>query len=149
MSNRKAVLNIPEGNQPIIEAREFDPADERSGDARRDYFEALKRLNPAEDFKNIGKIPCARQALLTGIAGGTGFGAVMFLSRRKPWQAGNWAVLTFIGLSGLMWENCRRKRTKELSQMMQIQEKFAHRHVSQLKRKEPAVSPTTNDATII
>ncbi len=43
----------------------------------------LQRVNPTEDIRNIGQIPCARQALLTGIAGGTGFGAVMFLSRRS------------------------------------------------------------------
>ncbi len=42
MSHRKAVLNIPEGNQSIIEAHELDPAEERSGDAKKDYLEALK-----------------------------------------------------------------------------------------------------------
>jgi len=145
---------VPEGNQPISEAKEVDPADVRTGDVKYDVFEAIKRINPTEDLRNIGNVPCARQALLTGIAGGTGFGAVMFLSRRRTWQAANWAVGTFVGISALMWENCRRKRVKELSQMAIIQEKFAHRHVSQLKRNEalstPAATPPidSNDTRI-
>jgi len=140
---RKAVLNVPEGNQKISEEKEFDPADVRTGDVKQDVLEAIKRINPAEDLRNIGKVPCARQALLTGIAGGTGFGAVVFLSRRRTWTAANWAVGTFVGISALMWENCRRKRVKELSQMAIIQEKFAHRHISQLKRKETASAPVS------
>jgi hypothetical protein len=47
------------------------------------YIRFEQRINPSEDLRNIGQVPCARQALLTGIAGGTGFGAVVFLSRRS------------------------------------------------------------------
>ncbi len=101
---RKAVLNVPEGSQPIVEAPDLDPNDARTGETTRDLWEAakvtmtpdgmgeilnrliLQRIKPTEDLKNIGNVPCARSALLTGMAGGAGFGAVTFLSRRSGWR---------------------------------------------------------------
>ena len=42
-----------------------------------------QRIDVKEDFKNLGQMPCARTALLSGIAGGTGIGAVRFLASHR------------------------------------------------------------------
>ncbi|WWC66597.1 uncharacterized protein I206_100500 [Kwoniella pini CBS 10737] len=131
-----APLNIPAGNSPITPDAEPIKADENlTGDASEDLKKALSRIRPTEDLQNIGKIPCARNSLLYGIAGGTGLGAVRFLGSRKPWSAANWAVGSFILISGFQWEMCNRARRKELAQMRAITERYPHRHISKLKQQ--------------
>jgi hypothetical protein len=44
-TRRKAVLNVPEGNQKITEEKELDPADVRTGDVKQDVLEAIKVRN--------------------------------------------------------------------------------------------------------
>ncbi|WWC86050.1 uncharacterized protein L201_000921 [Kwoniella dendrophila CBS 6074] len=145
-----APLNIPAGNSPITpDAGPVNPDEKLSGDAASDMKKALGRIKPIEDFENIGKIPCARNSLLYGIAGGTGLGAVRFLGSRKPWVAANWAVGSFILISAFQWEMCNRARRKELAQMRAITERYPHRHISKLKQAGsdwvPPPSSTTGD----
>ncbi|WVW82091.1 hypothetical protein I302_104096 [Kwoniella bestiolae CBS 10118] len=131
-----APLNIPAGNSPITpDAEPIRPDETLTGDTAADLKKALARIRPLEDFENIGKIPCARNSLLYGIAGGAGLGAVRFLGSRKPWVAANWAVGSFILISGFQWEMCNRARRKELAQMRAITERYPHRHISKLKQK--------------
>ncbi|KAK6905505.1 hypothetical protein I203_106334 [Kwoniella mangroviensis CBS 8507] len=131
-----APLNIPAGNSPITpDAEPIRPDENLTGDTVADMKKALARIRPKEDFENIGKIPCARNSLLYGIAGGAGLGAVRFLGSRKPWVAANWAVGSFILISGFQWEMCNRARRKELAQMRAITERYPHRHISKLKQK--------------
>ncbi|WRT63974.1 uncharacterized protein IL334_000901 [Kwoniella shivajii] len=142
-----APLNIPAGNSPITPDSGPIKADENlTGDTLDDLKKALKRIRPKEDFENIGKIPCARNSLLYGIAGGTGLGAVRFLGSRRPWAAANWAVGSFIIISGFQWEMCNRARRKELAQMRAITERYPHRHISKLKQQgSDWVPPPTSD----
>ncbi|GHJ84996.1 hypothetical protein NliqN6_1398 [Naganishia liquefaciens] len=146
----REVLNVPTGNAPISpEPRVLGEADLRTGDTKTDVMAAIKRIRPIEDLKNIGQIPCARQALLSGIAAGFGIGSISYIARRRPKSAANWAVGSFVGISAIMWENCRRARAKELAQMAIIQEKFAHRHVSKLKRRDaPAPADTGSTSSV-
>lgn len=133
----RQVLNVPSGNSEISSEPGVMPAEERrSGDMKRDLVEAVKRIKPLEDLKNIGSIPCARQALLSGIVAAFGIGSISYIARRRPKSAANWAVGSFVGISTIMWENCRRARAKELAQMQWIQERYAHRHISKLRRKD-------------
>ncbi|KAK8865838.1 hypothetical protein IAR55_000986 [Kwoniella newhampshirensis] len=141
MSNQKppqsTPLNIPSGNSPITPDPEPRPEVENlTGDKMTDLKAALKRIRPLEDFENIGKIPCARNSLLYGIAGGTGIGAVRFLGSRRPWLAANWAVGSFLAIAVFQWETCNRARRKEIQQMRAIQERYPHRHISKLKKIE-------------
>lgn len=70
-------------------------------------------INVKDDFEHMGQWPCVRNALMYGIVGGAGIGAVRFLGsrRRSPLlasaaavllttpgvhSAGNWAVATFV-----------------------------------------------------
>ncbi|XAO23318.1 hypothetical protein I312_102096 [Cryptococcus bacillisporus CA1280] len=128
-------LNIPSGSSQITPDPEpLKPDETLSGDKFRDFKAAVSRINPKQDLENIGQIPCARNSLLYGIAGGVGVGAVRFLGSRKPWLAANWAVGSFIAISIFQWETCNRARRKELAQMRVIQERYPHRHVSKLQK---------------
>ncbi|KAI5452981.1 hypothetical protein NCC49_006514 [Naganishia albida] len=133
----REILNVPAGNSEIsAEPRVLTDADRRTGDTKEDLVKAFKRIRPIEDLKNIGNIPCARQALLSGIVAAFGVGSISYIARRRPKSAANWAVGSFVGISAIMWENCRRARAKELAQMQYIQERYAHRHISKLRRKD-------------
>ncbi|ORE21632.1 hypothetical protein BCV71DRAFT_173471 [Rhizopus microsporus] len=46
------------------------------------FVDALKTIK-LEDFKDINKIPCSRNALLYGMAAGVAMGAIRFMSKRK------------------------------------------------------------------
>ncbi|WVQ71048.1 hypothetical protein IAR50_000573 [Cryptococcus sp. DSM 104548] len=131
----KAPLNIPSGNSQITpDSQPLKPDERLTGDKLQDLKSAISRIRPKDDFENLGKIPCARNSLLYGIAGGTGIGAVRFLGSRRPYSAANWAVGSFLAITLFQWETCQRARRTELAQMKTIQEKYPHRHVSKLKK---------------
>ncbi|EIE78324.1 hypothetical protein RO3G_03028 [Rhizopus delemar RA 99-880] len=46
------------------------------------FVDALKTIK-LEDFKEVNKIPCSRNALLYGMAAGVTIGAIRFMSKRK------------------------------------------------------------------
>ncbi|RSH93287.1 hypothetical protein EHS25_007641 [Saitozyma podzolica] len=161
-SSRSPILNIPSGNSTVSEETDVRPSEDGlSGDRVKDYWAALQRVDVARDLENIGQIPCARNSLLYGIAGGAGVGAVRFISSRseqallerrprvvlRAWLTGqgaklasNWAVGAFVGIAIVQWQLCNNARAKELQQMRMIQEKFSHRHASKLKRGMDAKS---------
>ncbi|KAL1406263.1 hypothetical protein Q8F55_007959 [Vanrija albida] len=138
-------LNIPKGNSPITpEAQQ--PVDEPlSGNWWQDLKKAVGMIDVKKDFENIGQWPCMRTALLYGIAGGAGIGAVRFLGSRRVHSAGSWAVGAFIVTSVASREICESQRRKELANMRMIQEKYPHRHVSRLKRKGEEWAPPKSD----
>jgi hypothetical protein len=56
------------------------PIDEtKSGDDERPTISNAVAMIKPDDFKNVASTPCARNALLTGIAGGFGLGGVRFV----------------------------------------------------------------------
>nr|KIR48882.1 hypothetical protein I312_01952 [Cryptococcus bacillisporus CA1280] len=113
-------LNIPSGSSQITPDPEpLKPDETLSGDKFRDFKAA--RINPKQDLENIGQIPCARNSLLYGIAGGVGVGA------NPGWQPTG----LLVALSQFPYFNARRK---ELAQMRVIQERYPHRHVSKLQK---------------
>ncbi|KAF7299644.1 hypothetical protein HMN09_00969800 [Mycena chlorophos] len=61
---------------------------------------------------HIGEVPCARNSLLSGIAGGVGIGFIRGMSV-NPIIAGNWAIGTFALVSTISWITCVRKIEKE------------------------------------
>jgi hypothetical protein len=80
----------------------------------------LQTINK-DDFKNIERVPCARQSLVYGIAGGTAIGCTRYLTSSKlphyflseidpnligildPFVASNWAVASFVLISAASW----------------------------------------------
>ncbi|WOO83787.1 Cytochrome c oxidase assembly protein cox20, mitochondrial [Vanrija pseudolonga] len=141
----KPALNIPKGNSPISPDAQ-QPVDEPlSGNWWQDFKKAFKMINVKDDFEHMGQWPCVRNALMYGIAGGAGIGAVRFLGSRRVHSAGSWAVATFIATSIGTRELCESQRRKELANMRMIQEKFPHRHVSHLKRKGEEWTPPKDE----
>ncbi|CAK9782550.1 hypothetical protein CC85DRAFT_326933 [Cutaneotrichosporon oleaginosum] len=143
----RAPLNIPAGNSPITPDRDaqFDPeAEKLTGNWWEDRKRALKRVS-MNDFslERAGQVPCLRSSALYGISGGVGIGAIRFLGTRKVYSACNWAVLSGCAVALGAWEMCNAQRREELRNMRMIQEKFPHRHVSNLKRQGDDWEPPT------
>ncbi|RGB25242.1 hypothetical protein C1646_772013 [Rhizophagus diaphanus] len=96
----------------------------------------LKNLS-LNDFKNIGKIPCARKSFLYGIGGGTTIGALRFLQKGSVLSASNWAVGSFCMISIGTWEYCRYKR-----QLQNEKLKIVVGQINELNRKKAQAKAT-------
>ncbi|RCH86274.1 hypothetical protein CU098_006869 [Rhizopus stolonifer] len=83
------------------------------------FTDALKTVK-LEDFKDVNKIPCARNALLYGIGAGVAMGMVSFATRRSIPTAANWAVGSFCGVSVVSFEACQWQRKQKLEKMRLI-----------------------------
>ncbi|GBB94698.1 hypothetical protein RclHR1_00240046 [Rhizophagus clarus] len=94
------------------------------------FMAVLKNLN-WNDFKNIGKIPCARKSFLYGIGGGTTIGALRFLQKGNVLSASNWAVGSFCMISIGTWEYCRYIR-----QLQKDKLKIVVEQINELNRKK-------------
>ncbi|CAB4379102.1 hypothetical protein RhiirA1_462521 [Rhizophagus irregularis] len=105
----------------------------------------LKNLS-LNDFKNIGKIPCARKSFLYGIGGGTTIGALRFLQKGSVLSASNWAVGSFCMISIGTWEYCRIKRQLQNDKLKIVVEQIneLNRKKAQAKATEKAKQVDTN-----
>ncbi|KAI7903965.1 uncharacterized protein BX663DRAFT_485447 [Cokeromyces recurvatus] len=83
------------------------------------FMDALKTIK-LEDFKEVNKIPCARNALLYGIVAGVTMGAIRFALKRKVPTSANWAVGTFCGVSAVSFEGCQMERQQKLEKLKLI-----------------------------
>ncbi|KAF9525520.1 hypothetical protein CPB83DRAFT_859401 [Crepidotus variabilis] len=72
-----------------------------------------------ESAKHVSDLPCARNALLAGIASGTGMGVIRGLST-GPMMAGNWAIATFIVISLGSWHICQQQFSNERKKIAQV-----------------------------
>ncbi|KAK7469068.1 hypothetical protein VKT23_003561 [Stygiomarasmius scandens] len=75
--------------------------------------------NPFEFMKNLDKIPCARNSLLTGIAGGAGMAFIRGMTV-APIVAGHWFAGTFLVVSLGSWHLCQAKIESERQKVAQI-----------------------------
>ncbi|KAG8862415.1 hypothetical protein FRB96_001485 [Tulasnella sp. 330] len=105
-----------------------------TGNLSQDLPNAFKQVNVVEDFKRLPEIPCARNALMYGIASGSGIGCVRFMSA-GPKRAANWAVGTFVFVSSVAWTICRRDRAKENQTMQAIIQQYPERHARVAKER--------------
>ncbi|ORY98481.1 hypothetical protein BCR43DRAFT_487605 [Syncephalastrum racemosum] len=83
------------------------------------FGEAVKTIR-ADDFKHIGKIPCARNSLLYGIGAAFGMGGIRFIMKRAVPTAANWAVASFCGVSLVSFELCQMQRRQKLERLHMI-----------------------------
>ncbi|KAI7863578.1 hypothetical protein BDF14DRAFT_1885003 [Spinellus fusiger] len=81
--------------------------------------EAFKTVK-LEDFKQVAKIPCARNALLYGMGTGVSVGAIRYLMKRKVPTAANWAVVAFCGVSLVSFEMCHLERKSKIEKLHRI-----------------------------
>ncbi|KAI9276744.1 hypothetical protein BDA99DRAFT_554700 [Phascolomyces articulosus] len=80
------------------------------------FSEAFQTIK-VEDFKNVGKIPCARNALLYGMGGAFGVGGIRYMVKRTVPTAANWAVAAFCGISLISFEMCQMDRKSKLERL--------------------------------
>ncbi|KAG2218792.1 hypothetical protein INT45_000329 [Circinella minor] len=80
------------------------------------FSEAFQTIK-AEDFKNVGKIPCARNALLYGMGGAFGVGGIRYIVKRAVPTSANWAVAAFCGISLISFEMCQMDRKSKLERL--------------------------------
>ncbi|CAG7852784.1 Cytochrome c oxidase protein 20, mitochondrial {ECO:0000256/PIRNR:PIRNR007871} [Serendipita indica DSM 11827] len=108
-----------------------------------EWWQAAKTIRP-DDFRNIEQVPCARQSLMYGIAGGTAIGCTRYLTS-NPRIASNWAVASFVLISAFSWRRCRSIQTSQMEQMRAVKEQLAEkaRRRSAI-RKERSTSAETS-----
>ncbi|CEL62531.1 hypothetical protein RSOLAG1IB_04887 [Rhizoctonia solani AG-1 IB] len=109
-------------------------------------LEAIKRIDPLQDFKRIPSMPCARESLLYGIGTGAGIGGIRFISSRSILTSCHWAVGTFILVSSFSWYTCRSALSKEQMVMRTIAERYPERNAKRLKRRD-GPNPPSEDST--
>ncbi|KAI9487951.1 hypothetical protein BDB00DRAFT_850756 [Zychaea mexicana] len=80
------------------------------------FTDALQTIK-VDDFKNVGKIPCARNALLYGMGGAFGAGGIRYIVKRTVPSAANWAVAAFCGISLISFEMCQMDRKAKLERL--------------------------------
>ncbi|KAF5319949.1 hypothetical protein D9611_011075 [Ephemerocybe angulata] len=76
-------------------------------------------IDSLQSARHITEVPCGRNSLLYGIAGGLGIGVIRGLSA-NPMVAGNWAVGSFALISLGSWHICQRAMADERKKVEQI-----------------------------
>ncbi|PFH51252.1 hypothetical protein AMATHDRAFT_143024 [Amanita thiersii Skay4041] len=92
-----------------------------------------------ESAKHITDIPCARGALLSGIASGAGIGVIRGLSA-GPMVAGHWAMATFALISIGSWHLCQKQFADERKRVAKIMESTPRKLAKQQDQIEPESS---------
>lgn len=103
-------------NQPIhkrprvfIHRPDEDPEAEFQARENTSYIEAARTIQPS-DLLSVHKTPCFRDAMLPGIVGGAGIGALRFVAGAGIMKSCNWSSVAFVGVSCIMYEVCQRRR---------------------------------------
>lgn len=86
-------------------------------------------------FSNLVKMPCFREAGLTGLSALGVLGTVVFLVQKSPKKAVNWAVGGFLLGSCVSWEQCRSQRRKELAFAAKARETVAAKEKPMLTKQ--------------
>ncbi|KAH7322815.1 hypothetical protein B0I35DRAFT_510077 [Stachybotrys elegans] len=79
----------------------------------KEAFSTIK----AEDFVNIGKVPCAKGGLMTGIGAGFGAGLLRAVAGGTFLKSGHWAVGTFVVTGTAAYEYCLYSKRQERLQL--------------------------------
>ncbi|KAF2459388.1 hypothetical protein BDY21DRAFT_362135 [Lineolata rhizophorae] len=74
---------------------------------------AVVRRLSWEDFKNVGRLPCARDAFLTGIGGAFAAGGAALVLKKPLWNSCNWAVGTYAVTAMSSYQYCAVQRQRE------------------------------------
>ncbi|KAF8349539.1 hypothetical protein F5887DRAFT_878165 [Amanita rubescens] len=108
-----------ESNATVLPSRVPQP----SGNLAQDVWQSVK---------HISDIPCARGALMSGIASGAGIGVMRGLSA-SVLLAGHWAIATFAVVSIGSWHICQARMANERRTVTKIMESAPRR----IKQQEP------------
>ncbi|CAM9024225.1 unnamed protein product [Wickerhamomyces anomalus] len=96
----------------------------------------------ADDFSFNGlvKIPCLREALMTGISSLGVLGTIIFIAQKSPTKAANWGVGGFLLGSTVSWEQCRSKRRKEQAFAAKARETVAAKERPMMHKPEEKIT---------
>ncbi|KAF8195405.1 hypothetical protein BJ912DRAFT_140145 [Pholiota molesta] len=100
------------------------------------FFDSL------QSARHITEVPCARNAFLTGIAGGLGVGIIRGLSTNAL-RAGHWAMGAFLFLSASSWHVCHWRFEQERKQLTKAMESMRKRPVKD-NSGQPTESPNAS-----
>ncbi|MCJ1391631.1 hypothetical protein MMC18_004496 [Xylographa bjoerkii] len=89
-----------------------------------------------EDVKSLHKIPCVRDALLTGMGTGFMFGGGRMILGASTWKAMSWAMGSFCLSSAGMFEFCQRRRTLERQGMARAAEIIDRKRLEKERQAE-------------
>ena len=129
-------------NQPLhkrprvfIHRPDEDPQAELDALKNTSYIEAARTVQ-LSDFTSLHKQPCVRDALLPGIAGGAGVGALRFVMGAKLVRSYNWAVGTCALTSLVMYQVCQRRRRYDKDGIRQAVKILDEKQKLQQKKQE-------------
>ncbi|KAI9724975.1 MAG: hypothetical protein M1812_000251 [Candelaria pacifica] len=101
--------------------------------------EAVKTVQ-LEDFRNIHKLPCVRDSLLTGILSGFGLGGLRAVLGAPLPRASNWAVGGFCISAFTMYEYCHYQRRREKDGMKRAVELLDRKKIEREREKKMEVA---------
>ncbi|PWN50087.1 hypothetical protein IE53DRAFT_387641 [Violaceomyces palustris] len=108
--------------------------------------EAISSIQPIQDLKRIGTIPCARTSLLMGMATAAGVSGISLAAGRGLRRGLNWGVGSFIFISLASWETCRRSRKLEHQRMRTVIESYSSSSNSSTKKPQPRPEPPLQES---
>lgn len=91
-------------------------------------------------FSSLVRIPCLREALMTGISSLGVLGTIIFIAQKSPTKAANWGVGGFLLGSTVSWEQCRSKRRKEQAFAAKARETVAKKERPMLHKPEEKIT---------
>jgi cytochrome c oxidase assembly protein subunit 20 len=91
-----------------------------------------------DDFKfdSLVKMPCFREAGLTGLSALGVLSTVVFVVQKSPTKAVNWGIGGLLLGSTVSWEQCRSQRRKEMAFAARARETVASKEKPMLKKDE-------------
>ncbi|KAK6349870.1 hypothetical protein TWF696_006132 [Orbilia brochopaga] len=107
------------------------------GQQGQDYSvgDAINHIS-TDSVTKIHQMPCFRQAYLTGIATGFGFGGVKMILKASVYNACTWAVGMFCFSSIVIWEACRWRRGREHDGMIRAMQVIEYKRLERERRLE-------------
>ncbi|KAJ1919316.1 hypothetical protein H4219_002078 [Mycoemilia scoparia] len=105
----KNTQGVPNTTQTPTDPPSSSTSSEQQNKQRPTFSESFRNQS-IDGFKNVAKLPCAREGLMYGI--GTGFvaGVLRFIQKGNVMSAGNWAVGTFVAVAIIGKEACHFQR---------------------------------------
>ncbi|MCJ1291587.1 hypothetical protein MMC34_003132 [Xylographa carneopallida] len=98
-------------------------------------WDGIKSIK-VEDVQNLHKIPCVRDALLTGMGTGFMIGGGRMILGATMWKSMSWAMGSFCFSSAGMFEFCQRRRALERQGMARAAEIIDRKRLEKERQAE-------------
>ncbi|KAH3675558.1 hypothetical protein WICMUC_002647 [Wickerhamomyces mucosus] len=87
-------------------------------------------------FSNLVKIPCFRDAGLTGLSSMFVLGSIIFITQKSVPKAINWSIGGLLLGSTISWEQCRSKRRREFEFTQKAKDLVAQKEKPMVSKPE-------------